>query len=80
MYVSLPDDTNIVVYPAVGVPTSLTLHDAMEHTPDRSVGIIYDHVGLSDKWLEHLAWLGRNIQVARWVKVSEAAWSFADWR
>ena len=80
VYVSLPDDTNIVVYPAVGVPTSLTLHDAVEHTPGRSVGIIYDHVGLSEKWLEHLAWLGRNVQIARWVKVSEAAWSFADWR
>jgi hypothetical protein len=80
VYVTLPDDTNIVVYPTVGVPTSLTLHDAVEHAPGRSVGIIYDHVGLSEKWLEHLAWLGTNIQIARWVKVSEAAWSFADWQ
>lgn len=79
VYVRLPDGKNIIVYPAVGVPTSLTLHDAVDHALGRSVGILYDHVGLSEKWLEHLTWLGTNVKTARWVKVSEAAWSLADW-
>lgn len=80
IYVKLPDGNDIVVYPAVGVPTSLTLHDAIEHAPGRAVAVVYDHVGLNENWLKHLAWLGDQIQVARWVKASEAAWSLAGWR
>lgn len=79
VYVNLPDGKDIVVYPAVGVPTSLTLHDAVDHAAGISAAVVYDHVGLNEKWLDHLAWLGKNVQAARWVKASEAAWSFADW-
>jgi hypothetical protein len=80
VYINLPGGKEIVVYPTVGVPTSLTLHDAVDHAPPgRSVAVVYDHVGLHEKWLEHLAWLGTNIHAARWVKASEAAWSFAGW-
>jgi len=79
VHVKLPDGKAVVVYPAVGVPTSLTLHTAMVHTSGHSVGILYDHVGLSEDCLEHLTWLETNIQRVRWIKVSEAAWSFADW-
>lgn len=80
VYVDLPDGTDIVVYPTVGVPTSLTLNDAVDHAPDRSVAVVYDHIGLHQKWLEHLEWLGKNIQAARWVRASEAAWIFAGWK
>jgi hypothetical protein len=79
IYITLPDGKDIVVYPAVGVPTSLTLNDAVDHAPGRPVAVVYDHIGLHEKWLEHLAWLGKNIHAVRWVKASEAAWAFAGW-
>ncbi|MCO1381917.1 hypothetical protein [Burkholderia multivorans] len=66
-------------YPTVGVPTSTTLHDASINSPDRSVAVVFDHVGLHPRWLGHLDWLGDHIRTARWVKASEAGWQFADW-
>lgn len=79
VYVQLPDGRNIVVYPTVGVPTSTTLHDASSNSPEQSVAVVYDHVGLHPRWLGHLDWLGQHIHSARWVKASEAGWQFADW-
>ena len=79
VYIRLADGKDVVVYPTVGVPTSTSLHDATMNAPDRSVAVIYDHVGLHPGWLAHLDWLGSQITTARWVKASEAAWRFADW-
>lgn len=79
VFVRLPDDRNIVVYPAVGVPTSTTLHDAATNVPEGSAAVVFDPVGLHPKWLTHLEWLGQHITTARWVKSTEAAWHFADW-
>src|SRR5690606_41724420 len=78
-YIRLPDGRNVVFYPTVGVPTSTTLHDASTNSPDQSVAVVYDHVGLHPRWLGHLDWLGQHIHSARWVKASEAGWQFADW-
>lgn len=77
--VRLPDDRMVVVYPTVGVPTSTTMHEASMNSPDESVAILYDHVGLHPQWLNHLDWLGQYIQATRWVKACEAGWQFADW-
>jgi hypothetical protein len=79
VYLTLPDDKRIVLYPTVGVPTSLTLNDALDRASGQPVGVVYDHIGLHEKWLQHLTWLGKNIPAARWVKASEAAWAFAGW-
>lgn len=79
VHIRLPDDRKVVVYPTVGVPTSTTLHDASTNSPDQSVAVVYDHVGLHPRWLGHLDWLGQHIHSARWVKASEAGWQFADW-
>ncbi|ARS53532.1 toll/interleukin-1 receptor domain-containing protein [Kushneria konosiri] len=78
--VRLPDERMVLVYPTVGVPTSTTMHDASMNSPDESVAILYDHVGLHPQWLSHLDWLGQYIQATRWVKACEAGWQFADWR
>jgi hypothetical protein len=80
VHAKLPDGELLVIYPTVGVPSSITLHDATTISPNRSVAVVYDHVGLHPKWLGHLDWLGSHIKSARWVKVSEAGWLFADWR
>lgn len=79
VHLQLPDGREVVVYPTIGVPTSTTLHDAATRSPDRSVAVVYDHVGLHPRWLEHLEWLGAHIHSARWIKASEAGWQFADW-
>ena len=79
VHLTLPDGKDIVVYPTVGVPTALTLNDAADSAPGQSVAVVYDHIGLHQKWLDHLVWLGKNIQAARWVRASEAAWAFAGW-
>jgi hypothetical protein len=79
VHVQLSDGREVVVYPTIGVPTSITLHDAMTNSPNNSVAVVYDHIGLHVRWLEHLEWLGTHIHAARWVKTSEVAWKFADW-
>jgi hypothetical protein len=79
VHIRLADRRDVVVYPTVGVPTSTTLHEAAINSPDKSVAVVFDHVGLSPNWLGHLDWLGQHIRSARWVKSSEAAWEFADW-
>lgn len=79
MLIRLADNREIVVYPTVGVPTSTTLHDAAANFPHQSVAVLYDHIGLHPKWLNHLDWLGNHVKAVRWVKASEASWQFADW-
>lgn len=79
VYIQLSDGRDVVAYPTVGVPTSMTLHEASTNSPDRSVAVIYDHVGLHPRWLGHLDWLGDHIRATRLVKASEAGWQFADW-
>ena len=46
VYVRLPDGRDVVVYLNIGVPTSMTLHDAATNAADRSVAVVYDAVGL----------------------------------
>ena len=77
--VQLADGREVMVYPTVGVPTSTTLHDASQNAPNKSVAVVYDHIGLHPRWLAHLDWLGSHISSARWVKSCEAAWQFSDW-
>ena len=79
VYIHLPSGRNLVAYPTVGVPTSSTLHDATNYSPENPAAVIYDHVGLHPDWLSHLDWLGNHIHTARWVKAAEAGWQFADW-
>ena len=62
LYLSLADGRDIVAYPAVGVPTSVTLNDAIVHALGREVAIVFDHIGLHRRWLEHLEWLGANTE------------------
>ena len=79
VHATLPNGRDIVAYPAVGVPTSVTLHDAVNCATGGPVAVVYDQCGLHPQWLDHLMWLGTNIQAARWVQASDAAWDFAGW-
>ena len=79
IFIRLPGEKEVIVYPTVGVPTSVTLHDASINSSKKSVAVVYDPVGLHSRWLGHLEWLGSEIHSVRWVKSFEAAWRFADW-
>ncbi len=80
VHLRLVDGKRLVAFPAVGVPTAETLHEARLATTVDDVAVIYDPIGISTEWAEHLTWLGSHIAVPRWVKVTDAAWDFADWR
>lgn len=77
--VRLADGREVLTYPTTGVPTSMTLNDAVERASGKEAAVLYDHIGLQETWLRHLAWLGANISAVRWVRSSEAAWCFAAW-
>jgi hypothetical protein len=77
--VRLADGRELVIYPTLGVPTSMTLNEAAEHASGKEAAILYDHIGLQENWLLHLKWLGQNISAARWVRAAEAAWDFGGW-
>lgn len=79
VYLQLADERDVVAYPTIGVPTSVTLHDAATHAEGNPPAVVYDHVGLLPSWVKHIDWLGEHIKTARWVKACEAGWQFADW-
>lgn len=74
----LPDGRATSAYPALGIPTSPMMQDAI-CDQDKAVAIVYDHLGVRPQWLTHMDWLGTHINKVRWVKGTEAAWAFADW-
>ena len=76
--IELPDGRVTSAYPALGIPTSPMMQEAIaDH--DGAVAIVYDHLGVRPQWLTHMDWLGTHINKVRWVKGTEAAWAFADW-
>lgn len=79
VHVRLPTGTPLVVFPTVGNPTSVTLHDAAEQARDTESAVLFDSVGLNEKHLGHLSWLGGHIPQIRLIKAHEAAWQFAGW-
>ena len=79
VYLQLADGRDVVAYPTIGVPTSVTLHEAATHAGDSLPAVVYDHVGLLPSWVKHIDWLGEHVKIARWVKACEAGWQFADW-
>lgn len=76
--VILPSGTDLLLVPAVGVPTANSLQSAEAVGDGLKVGIVYDHVGLLPSWQAHLEWLGDRITTVHWLKASELAWQMAD--
>jgi hypothetical protein len=79
----LLDDRRIWAYPVVGVPTAETLNDVADKArradqQDTPV-LVYDHLGIRDRWAAHLKWLDEHIHTVRAIKVSEAGWMLAAW-
>ncbi|HJV74898.1 MAG TPA: toll/interleukin-1 receptor domain-containing protein [Noviherbaspirillum sp.] len=79
MAIQLPNGENTFAFPVLGIPSSVTMQEAIVEGHENAVAVIYNHLGVRQNWLDHMAWLGEHIQSVRWVRESEAAWSFADW-
>ena len=75
---TLPSGAPLVAYPSVGVPTAVTLHEAVYDGDARPVAVVYDHVGLSDHWMTHLEWLGTSFTSVRWLRSREVGWDLAN--
>jgi hypothetical protein len=69
------------MYPALGVPTSFTLHDATRDNHAPPVAVVYDEVGIEEReWHDHMEWISGHLRdVVRLVKGYRAGWDFSDW-
>lgn len=79
MHIVLHSGRHLVVQPTIGVPSSVTLQEAIERAGTMDAAVVYDHLGIKPGWQKHMKWLGENVKAARWVKSTEAAWDFAGW-
>lgn len=77
--VVLPRGKQIHAYSVVGVPTAQTVHDIAMEALAGNAAIVYDHLGIHDDWLEHLAWLGKNISHVRWLQAARLGWDLGAW-
>lgn len=76
--VKLPSGSELIAYPSVGVPTAVTVHEAVYDGDPRPAALVYDHVGLSSHWMAHLSWLGANVTAVRWLRSREVGWDLAN--
>jgi hypothetical protein len=74
----LPSGNVLVVYPVVGVPTSVDLHDCIDLSDTRASAVIYDHLGISEVWSRHLEWLVSRVGTVKWLRSREVDWQLAD--
>lgn len=75
VHVSLPrqagsGSTELVIYPAVGVPTSDAVERIAKHA-DADCALLYDGQSLLQSWIDHLDWLGLGIKRFRWIRADD---------
>lgn len=75
---NMPSGKPLVAHPSVGVPTAVTLHEAVRDGDSRPAVVVYDHVGLSQDWMTHLEWLGTNFKPVKWIRSRQAGWDLSE--
>lgn len=75
---TMPSGKPLVAHPSVGVPTAVTLHEAVRDGDARPAVVVYDHVGLSQDWMTHLEWLGTNFKPVKWIRSRQAGWDLSE--
>ncbi|MGL5995775.1 MAG: toll/interleukin-1 receptor domain-containing protein [Pseudomonas proteolytica] len=72
----------IYVYPALGVPTTYTLHDATLDNHPAPVAVVYDNAGIEERrWQTHMEWISNYLEKdVRLVEPYNSGWRFLDWR
>lgn len=78
LVLKMPSGEPLVAHPSVGVPTAVTLHDAVRDGDPRRAILVYDHVGLSEQWMSHLDWLGTSFNAVKWIKSRQAGWELSE--
>jgi hypothetical protein len=78
LIMKLPSGAPLVAHPSVGVPSAVTLHEAVLDGDARASIVVYDHVGISEQWMNHLGWLGANFTSVKWIRSREAGWELAE--
>lgn len=71
----------ISVYPALGVPTTHTLHDATLDQHVRPIAVVYDNEGIEERgWSSHMDWIGQYLKDdVRLIGPYGSGWKFEDW-
>lgn len=57
----------LVVYPAVGVPTSDAVERIAKHA-NADCALLYDGQSLLQSWIDHLDWFAGGIEQFRWIR------------
>lgn len=73
---TLKDGDQVWAYPVIGVPTANLMHDVAQRAEaanQKGPYLVYDHVGITDDWLDHLAWLDDTISSVDFMRVSDTA-------
>lgn len=74
------DSKEIVIIPTVGVPQAFTYHQSEEIVSRikakkaDATYILYDHINIREKWLEHLAWLDNYLPIKAKKIIDTEAW------
>lgn len=79
MQITLRSGRKLIVQPTLGVPTAVTLQNALDRAGTTDSAIVFDHIGIMPSWLRHMDWLKTKVKGARWVKMTEASWDFGGW-
>ncbi len=77
-YIQLAGGKKVVAHPTIGLPTAVTLQNAMQSSPNHTNIIVFDSVGLKD-WLGHIQWIATQIPAVKWMDFRDIGWNLADW-
>ncbi|PYF08664.1 TIR domain-containing protein [Rhodobacter viridis] len=64
---TLGENAELTVYPAVGVPTSDAVERIAKHA-DAECALLYDGQSLLQSWIDHLEWFAGGIERFRWIR------------
>lgn len=66
--IDLPNGTQLVAVPTIGIPTSNRINEIFETISTTGAGsagiwVLYDHRGILSSWLHHLGWLDQFLPI-----------------
>lgn len=79
MLLKLRSGRDVLIQPAIGIPTSLTLQDTLDRAGDIDSAVVYDHFGMKKSWQAHMDWLASKVTGSRWMKRTNVAWDIGGW-